>query len=570
MKSYNKLKGRIAALLMLGCVGVFPGCDFLTEDVVENIPEEEWWQTFGELNSALNNIYRPVPTGLIRYDSQDASDTGAFWCFGNQRVEQEGMTDNAVECANYLDFSYFDSGAVPTTDESSVTYVWRAKWKAIRRACRFLENYGRALVPNSQMVHIPRMAAEARALRAYYHMELFMYYGEIPIVDVTVSPAKQNLTRAKREDIVAWITREFELAAEDLPVKDDPNYIASEPWRFTQGACHAWLSYLHLHEGNWEEARKWAKKVIDSEAYELFYTKKDKDAVAGGGKATESYSKLFLTQDNPDEANTEAIFIRNNGMSQARARLAPANKGGQTVLAPTGSLVNEYELADGRTLAELSENERDALIKNPKAMARDPRLAASIIFPNETHLGVTFTPWTEGSSTYLGIDNSSPTGYWVKKWSNQVTWDSSGDNGGKNHFYLMRYAVVLLNYVEAAVELDEITSEVYDYLDAIRQRAGMPKVDRVKYASQTKLRELVRRERRVELAFEGHRIMDIRRLKLKEVMNGPVYGAWEGRPEKPQGLIVVKTRIFNDRDYLWPIPATEIDTNPNMVQNPGY
>lgn len=110
---------------------------------------------------------------------------------------------------------------------------------------------------------------------------------------------------------------------------------------------------------------------------------------------------------------------------------------------------------------------------------------------------------------------------------------------------------------------------LYDYLDDIRDRAGMPPVDRTKYASQTKLRELVRRERRVELAFEGHRLFDIRRWRIAEqVMNGPVYGA---TPPGADDRYLAQTRVFNPgRDYLWPIPVGEMNTNTGMEQNPGY
>ena len=103
----------------------------------------------------------------------------------------------------------------------------------------------------------------------------------------------------------------------------------------------------------------------------------------------------------------------------------------------------------------------------------------------------------------------------------------------------------------------------------LRDRAGMPPVDRSKYATQEKLRELVRRERRVELAFEGHRLMDIRRWKIgEEVMNCSVYGA---KMPDSEELFFVEERRFNpERDYLWPIPLTEITSNEKMVQNPGY
>ena len=75
--------------------------------------------------------------------------------------------------------------------------------------------------------------------------------------------------------------------------------------------------------------------------------------------------------------------------------------------------------------------------------------------------------------------------------------------------------------------------------------------DRTKYATQTKLRELVRRERRVELAFEGHRLFDIRRWRIAEqVMNGEVYGA---TPPGADDRYLAQTRVFNpNRDYLWP------------------
>ena len=120
-------------------------------------------------------------------------------------------------------------------------------------------------------------------------------------------------------------------------------------------------------------------------------------------------------------------------------------------------------------------------------------------------------------------EGSTKTGYWIKKWANETDRTNySSTDGGKLDFQNMRYAVVLLNYVEAAIELNQLSDpNIYDYLDDIRDRAGMPPVDRTKYATQTKLRELVRRERRVELAFEGHRLFDIRRWRIAEqVMNG--------------------------------------------------
>jgi len=143
----------------------------------------------------------------------------------------------------------------------------------------------------------------------------------------------------------------------------------------------------------------------------------------------------------------------------------------------------------------------------------------------------------------------------------------------------IRLAEVLLTYAEAAIEANQITDEVYNAIDKVRQRAGMPKVNREEYNSQAKMRELIRRERRVELAFEGLRYYDIKRWDIgNEVMNGPLYGSRLGSVNAQTGNVTwaadrikLEDRMFNAaRNYLLPIPQTELDANPNIKQNPGY
>jgi hypothetical protein len=141
---------------------------------------------------------------------------------------------------------------------------------------------------------------------------------------------------------------------------------------------------------------------------------------------------------------------------------------------------------------------------------------------------------------------------------------------GTLDFMIVRYAEVLLDYAESLVELgDWQNPDVVDCLDQIRERAGMPDVNTAEYNSQQKMRELVRRERTIELAFEGQRYFDIRRWGIaNEVMNGTVYGATN--PETGQVTVVEDRKYDPNRDSLWPIPLGELNANPNMVQNPGY
>ncbi|WP_372652946.1 RagB/SusD family nutrient uptake outer membrane protein, partial [Draconibacterium sp.] len=90
--------------------------------------------------------------------------------------------------------------------------------------------------------------------------------------------------------------------------------------------------------------------------------------------------------------------------------------------------------------------------------------------------------------------------------------------------------------------------------------------------SSSDLREIIRRERRVELALEGLRIFDIRRWETAEtVLDGNPHGAQYGDPSIDNGYIRLDVRSFNpERDYLWAVPQSQKDLNPNLGQNPGY
>ena len=166
----------------------------------------------------------------------------------------------------------------------------------------------------------------------------------------------------------------------------------------------------------------------------------------------------------------------------------------------------------------------------------------------------------------MGDQNATSTGFWINKYL-----DPKDKTGTRTLDYMiMRYAEVLLNYVECLVELDDYNNpDVVRYLNEIRNRAGMPNVNVAVYNTQIKLRELVRRERRVELAFEGVRYYDIRRWGIfEEVMNGQVLGAVDPATNQPVNVEVRSAKA--NRDMLWPVPQKELLANPNMTQNPNY
>lgn len=556
----------IAVLSLASCT------KFLTRDAENQTTDEKWWMTKGQLNTVVNECYMAMNRGTIMSNASipwDGGTTNYAQAHLLNKVENEGLSDNGVTCANYIDNSAFTSGTL-SSKHGNVTNFWKGRYISIRLCCRFLENYHRAVFdpdkqPYEGVQTVDRWAAEVRALRAYYHMDLYMNFGPVPIVDKVVSPQEQNLARATREQCVNWIVSEFKLASENLPVKPQ---VSQEKWRWTKGAVYSYISYLYMFEGDYANAKIWAKKVIDLGVYELYKSPTD---------PASSYSEMFLHEAFEKNDTKECILSKENGCTEATVRLnCPGFKNGGTGVCPTASLVDSYELADGRTIDELSADDAEKLRLDPKAFERDPRLYQTVLFPNETFLGYTNKVWDYDSANldYIGKRNSTKTGYWVKKWVNETDVNSSNMYNTKLPFMLMRYSVVLLNYAECVIELGESSeyATALKYINDIRKRAGQCDASAQKYSTQEKLRELVRRERRVELAFEGHRIFDIRRWKIGvETMNGPVYGAPYADAEGNTQLYQAETRYFNpDRDYVWPIPSTEMSYNTNMVQNQGY
>ena len=182
----------------------------------------------------------------------------------------------------------------------------------------------------------------------------------------------------------------------------------------------------------------------------------------------------------------------------------------------------------------------------------------------------------EGTPDRMDQHNGTKTGYGWKKFLDPAllgTWDTGKD------FPLIRLAEVLLNYAEAKNEvLDTPDQSIYDAVNAIRLRVQMPKLE--SGLDKDKMRERIRDERRVELAFEGTRFFDIRRWHIAhEVLNlhnGWILGMKLNNPDNyivdNEGYVRAGIRIFNsDKHYLWPIPQRETELNSNLLpNNPGW
>ena len=530
-KNIDRIKKASLCIILMF---VFQSCEeFITHDSPSGVTDAQWWNTEADAKAALNSAYAGIPAGTS----------------GRNVMYFSGLSDEAVHRGDFKGAYDLFTRGLQDTRWGVALMIWRDNYIDIRRANRFLENIDRVYMNETDRT---RMKYEARALRAYYHMELMILFGDVPLVTKSVLPNENNLTRTKKEEVYNFIVSELRECADNLPKE----YVNAEAWRLSSGACLAFLMRVALYHNDHLLAKKSALEIINQDVYALYQS---------SNSNANSYAELFSYA---GELNKERIFFSRDGCSNAWTTFAPAGIGGETYLSPTNVVVDNYETRQGNTIFELSADSTLIYKKNPNHNNnRDPRLQASIFYPGENFQNKYLLDPFNRKTDKIGETKSTVTGFWVKKYIDPM--DQQGKKGTLD-FMIIRYAEVLLSYAEALIELDDWQNpDVLKYINEVRTRAKMPAAQPFKYNSQEKLRALVRRERLAELAFEGQRYFDIRRWGIvNDVMNGEVYGATN--PQNGE-IVRVQTRSYNpERDALWPIPDLEIYANPNMEQNPKY
>jgi starch-binding outer membrane protein, SusD/RagB family len=431
---------------------------------------------------------------------------------------------------------------------------------------------------------VNRYIGEARFFRAYHYYDLLRSYGGVPLVDKVLDLDSEILfgPRDSRSDVVNFILDDLDFAKDYLPNED--KLTASEEGRLTCTAALTFKSRVALYEGTrqkfhdggdyldlLEAAKNASLEVINSDQHQLFtYATNDPH---------DNYQFLFRYEgENCSEsllANRYILPWRKHNRSVTVLRHGVA-------IAPTRKMVDSYLCNDGLPI-EHSPNFQGYTSGGSEFIDRDPRLNASIMVPyeDESWMGVPYVP----DMGYGG----SLTGYHFKKYgviADAIALESDLD------YMVIRYAEALLNYAEAVFEIDEnISDEDLDIsINKLRDRVGMVHLTNA-FVNGTNpagvvlnMREEIRRERLVELAMEGFRYDDLLRWGIAEdVLTQPIKGIPYLGDEYPKiqwseyliedNFIVVqeaKTRFFEEKNYLWPIPLLQISLNNKLEQNPGW
>lgn len=537
-----------------------------------------------ELELAVNDLYR------IDFWTSAKTATGTWEEFFSDNCFYRGGSGGNPIIAGSL-----------ASDNSNIQAYYLNCYKAIARVNTFLENKDRA-ASNTPAAIITRLEAEMRLIRAYQYAKLITHFGDVPLntKTLTIEEAK-NINKTSKADIYTFLKGEYEFATQNLP-----QTYGTAVKRLTKGTALALEARTALYMGDWETAKTASLAVMN---------------LAGAGAYTlnASYDNLFQLA---GEQSAEIIFSIPRDQTQqvfsVPDDILTRNAGGFGATLPTRELVDAFECTDGKPINE-------SPLYNPldPFANRDPRLIATIVpFYNNTPstvvprtsywLGYNYNPHPDSAQVWsnkLGrkVTNNdtravapfaSFTGFAFKKGVSQSWSDTHKED---NDAIIIRYAEILLTYAEAKIELGQADVTVLDAINKVRARAyGVPVTQTASYPVITtldlaQLKKVVRRERRVEFAFEGLRYMDLIRWKLAEkALTRPVIGlpdpVNQNRAKWPfpgvtpiddDGIadysgfgadvkVLFQRNFDKSKQYLWPLPAVEVRANPKLTQNPNY
>ena len=591
----KKLKYLVIAVFVLTNT---TSCDkeFLEKQPLSEYSSESLWKDAGLIEAFVNEIYSGIHLEFSQVTFSSLVDESMY------RLNNTDVNNSLITP------SYLSSFTSPGMKKVS----WQSLYLYIRSSNLLLENIDAAPITDEELKN--QLKGEGLFLRAYFYSKLVSLYGGVPLVTKAYSLNDDFLAeRNTYEDCIKFISEECDKAAALLPV------VQARKGRATKGAALSLKSRVLLYaasdlanntswagnshpelvgyvggnrQSRWEAAKAAAKAVIDLGAYELY--KKDP---AAGENTAQNYEEMFLSYE-----TSEDIFVKYftplTTMDEYNPGLyaTPNGWNGWGVYTPVGQMVDAYEMKDGSKF-----DWNDPTIAAAPYNNRDPRFYASINYNGakwrkrssdviasdpvgviQTGFYETWNSNTNSVQIIGGLDtqrgplkdwNGTYTGYYMRKFIDPtVDAEFTKQDVPWRHF---RYAEILLNYAEACIALGE-DDEAKLYINMIRKRAGMPAITE----TGQDLNIRYRNERRIELAFEGHRFFDVRRWMIASAAYADaqsvyiLYGIMPDKTTSPTptsySVKTVESREWNPKFYLLPITIEEINRNNKLIQNPLY
>lgn len=551
----------ICLFFLLAAVGT--GCKKnLDLTPLDKISDASYWKTSNDFKLFDNDFYNGLQ-GASNY-TENNSDIA----FGTGTDAATGVDNRSKSNGSYQPQANSD--------------LWNNSYKYIRAANYLLQKAEGSSLGNS----IDRWTGEALFFRAYNYWNLVKSFGGVPKIDKVLDVTSPELytPRSSQSDIIDFILADLDNAITKLPLQSQ--LTGDELGRVTQGAALALKARAALYMGTWakyhntgdpskylQAAIDASEKMIASGEYAL-YTDKGAD----------SYKYLFIQEGDDSKEVILAKRYYANRLTHNWTRELWFN-----YMVPTKTLADMYLATDGLPITQSPSFQGYGTLTS-EFQNRDPRMSMTFVVPGSS----IFFEGGLMQPTYPGFNgsNATRTGYMIRKFLDETV-DATQFKGAYD-FKEFRYAEVLLILAEALYEKNGSISDadLNRTINLLRSRVNMPALTNNFVTSHSlNMRDELRRERTVELAFEGYRRDDLRRWNVAETfmpqaIRGVKFVGTEYQTKYPDlqigtdiqvdanGFIVAEpaaARSFLPKHYLDPLPLQQIQLSKGtLTQNPGW
>ena len=519
------------------------GDDFFNISNPNEISETNFWKTEDDALMALTGCYDAMQSGDLFNDYIDG------WKFGF--LCRETCTDNGDHSwGDWMLGSTIAKGTSSTNDECFSKY-WNSNYELIKRCNTLIKNIDGMTIDETKK---NAFKAEAIALRALGYCDLVSVFRDVPYLEEPLTLVECEPARTSKEDIATKVLADLKANLPNLPAKG-----SASKGRLTQEAGYAIMGRMALFTKHYDEAIDAYQHVIGK--YSLFTS-------GDGSDGYKNYSELFTEKNEECDEVILGIHYAGPGLNEGQTFSiswgAPMN-----AIEATRNLCDDYYCTDGLPIDKSplfkGKTGKDAYNADHPDYARyenrDPRLKGTLFVPGMTWLNDVYNYDKDTNPSGKKLSANSQVA--IMKWF--VPENMANEYDGSLDYYVMRYAEVLLSLSEAMIEKGGYSqSEITKYINEVRERVHMPKVEDVEGngLTQEQLRQIVRHERRVELAFEDLRFADLYR-----------WGEWKNSIDRMNqeyatyGSGCYERQYRGEQDDVWPIPQNEIDTDKNLKQH---
>jgi len=524
MRSYCKnINIFVAALFLLTACSK----SFLDKNPTDQLSANTFYTSKSAIDEALTSCYATL---------QGAMFTGS-------NPYYDCMADNGYNYNNYYSTTTLARGPIVPTSGGYIDNVYSLSYANIARYNIFLKTLAAYSKGDLSPADKLKYEAEARLMRSLKYFDLYRFYGDVPLVLEPLSVENQYQPKSPAAKIQAQIISDIDFAIDNLP---NVAY-AGNNGHLVKASAQVLKARVLLFDAYNDDGSAKADVMTEVKAITADIMASTFYSIAP------SFRGLFCEDIGQQEGNPEFIFSikflapnnveANEFIGTAAEYVFDAGSAGGSLL-PLKNFANEFEFKDGSSFSTVNP------LYNPANVYqnRDPRMAKTLFTDSVT--------FENGFTAHI---LPSPTGYSYYKHVEGTDAQNIYANKNGSDWPAMRYAEVLLMYAEAANEVDGPSAGVYDAIAQIRARADVKMPPLPAGLTQSQMREKIRHERRIELAFEGFRYDDIKRWKQGiQLLNIPA----------SESII---SKSFVQKNYHLPLPQTEIDINRGvLIQNPDY